>query len=65
MKYPCLKEYTDGDLRGVVLFYSERVGTIIETNNEELWPLGYPVTDWDDTDGFKLFGGTITLRNEG
>lgn len=61
--YPCIKEYYFGDERIVVLFDYERSGTVLEATNSEAYAVGDYCQGWPESE-FKLFGGTIELRND-
>jgi len=60
--YPCIKERSVGDVRVVVLFTDDNAGTVIECTDTCLYCVGDYCQGWDESN-FKLFGGTIELRN--
>ena len=60
-KYPCLMELRDSETYIVVLFTSERCGTVIYTKTPA-YKLGYYSTTWD-LSAFGPFLGSIILRN--
>ena len=62
--YPCLKEYIDElcEVRYVALFTDPHTATIVETSNDKIFPIGMYMQNLNKQN-FKLFGGTITLRN--
>ena len=71
--YPCLKYFTANDVVSedisfVVLFFKERVGTIvwISSNYDNLYNryiLGSYSSDWDESKAFP-FNDSITLSNQ-
>ena len=60
-KYPCLKEYTEGGKKTVVLFYSKESGVIVWSERPD-YPNGYHQIIWDE-DLFTLCPDTIELSN--
>lgn len=62
--YPCLKEYIDEscEVRYVALFTDPHTATIVETSDDKIFPIGRYMQNVNNQN-FKLFGGTITLRN--
>jgi len=63
IEYPCLKQLTKEFGEIVVMFYTYTSGTIVSSTDTFIWPLGYYSDNWDESE-FKLFGGTIELRND-
>lgn len=62
--YPCLKEYIGEycEVRYVALFTDPHTATIVETSDDKIFPIGRYMQNVNNQN-FKLFGGTITLRN--
>lgn len=62
-RYPYLGILKDGgDVSIVVLFTKPSSGTIVSTNNEAYYPLGYTPLDWEESD-FSPFHGSVVLSN--
>lgn len=62
-RYPYLAILKDpSDVTIVVLFTKPSSGTIVSTNNEVHYPLGYTTTKWEE-DNFTYFHGSVVLSN--
>ena len=64
-KYPYLAQSTNCcGKKNVVLFKSKESGTVVYSEDLNLWPLGDFVTSWGEEDAFTPFTGSITLSND-
>lgn len=62
-KLMALRDTRNNNKKYVVLFHSEKVGTVIQVGGESAYDLGYASDSWD-MPSFQDFYGSILLSND-